>query len=59
MELRLIAEDKENAFAEARRDLQAFFESKGLSDIEVCLSAEAPQANKTSGKFKHIYADFD
>lgn len=46
------------AFDEAKRQLMAFFESKGLSGMEFSLSDEAPQANKTSGKFKHIYADY-
>ena len=58
LELRLIAGDREDAFDEAKRDLLAFFESKGLSGITVSLSDEPPQANRISGKFKHIYKDF-
>ena len=58
MELRILADDRPGAFEEARHKLQTFFESKGLSEIEVYLSEEAPQADKTSGKFKHIYAEF-
>ena len=58
LELRLVAENKNEAFDEAKRQLMAFFESKGLSGMELSLSDEAPQANKTSGKFKHIYADY-
>ena len=58
VELRLVCDDKDYAFNEAKRDLDEFFVSKGLSDIEILLSDEAPMANKVSGKFKHIYKDF-
>lgn len=57
LELRIISDDRENAFAQAKRDLLAFFESKGLGGIEVYLSDKAPEAHKVSGKFKHIYKD--
>ncbi len=59
LELRLTAGDREAAFEEAGRDLLAFFESKGLPDIQITRSDEPPTANKTSGKFQHIYADFE
>ena len=59
LELRLIADDKETSFKEARQSLCSFFESKGLANIEVFLSDEEPQANRISGKFKHIYADME
>lgn len=58
LELRLICDDKETAFNECERDLKAFFEGKGLSDIDITLSEDPPMANKVSGKFKHIYKDF-
>ncbi|MCR5249726.1 MAG: AMP-binding protein [Lachnospiraceae bacterium] len=57
VELRMIADDPQKAFEQAKKDLGEFFGSKGLK-VEVVLSDEAPQANKTSGKFKHIYSDF-
>ncbi len=57
VELRMIADNKEEAYNQAKLDLQKFFMSKGL-DVEILLSEELPQANKTSGKFKHIYKDF-
>ncbi|HAL02776.1 MAG TPA: AMP-dependent synthetase [Lachnospiraceae bacterium] len=57
VELRMIADNKEEAYNQAKSDLQKFFKSKGL-DVEILLSEELPQANKTSGKFKHIYKDF-
>ena len=57
-ELRLISDDPEEAFAQAKHDLQAFFAGKGLT-VEIVPSDEPPQADRISGKFKHIYKDFD
>lgn len=59
IELRMIAEDRKQAFDDAKRELRTFFESKGLSGIEIRLSDVPPQADQTSGKFKHIYREFD
>lgn len=59
LELRMIAEDRQQAFDEARRELSAFFERKGLAGVEIRLSELPPQADRTSGKFKHIYREFD
>ena len=59
IELRLIAEDKEQAFEAAKHELRTFFESKGLRGVEILLSDMPPQANPTSGKFKHICREFD
>ena len=58
VELRLTADDPKAAFAQASHALNDFFGSKGLT-VEITPSAEPPQADKTSGKFKHIYKDFD
>ena len=58
VELRMISDEPKEAFAQAKLDLNVFFESKGLT-VETVMSDEPPQANKTSGKFKHIYKDFD
>ncbi len=58
LELRLISADPAAAFGEARRELLAFLESKGLRDTEIYLSDKAPEANRVSGKFRHIYKDF-
>jgi len=58
LELRIITDDRMNAFEKARKDLLSFFAEKGLKNIEINLSAEPPQANKVSGKFKHIYKDY-
>ena len=59
LELRMIAENRERAFEDAKRELHAFFENKGLTSVEILLSDIPPQADQTSGKFKHIYREFD
>lgn len=58
LELRIESEDRIGAFQEAAHELRSFFESKGLSDIEVVLSDEPPQADRISGKFRHVYKDY-
>ncbi|MCR5227555.1 MAG: AMP-binding protein [Eubacterium sp.] len=60
LELRVTTEaDKETAFENAKKDLITFFSQNGVSDVMIDYSGELPQANKTSGKFKHIYSDFE
>ena len=59
LELRLIADDKEIAFNKATKSLQEFLNSKSIYDVELILSENSPQTNKASGKFNHIYKDFD
>lgn len=58
VELRMISDNPKEAFDQAKHDLQDFFGSKGLM-VEIVLSDVPPQTNKISGKFKHIYKDFD
>ncbi len=58
VELRITSDDPEGAFDRAKRDLQEFFGNKGLN-VEIVPSDLSPQADKTSGKFKHIYRDFE
>ncbi len=55
LELRLVSDRKEQGFAEAKRELLAFFKSKGLENMEINLSDQPPQADPVSGKFKHVY----
>ena len=55
LELRMVSDAPEAAFAEAKRELQIFFESKGIQGVELNKSDQAPQADPVSGKFKHIY----
>ena len=57
LELRLVCEDPDAAFAEAECELQMFFAGKGLANLKIRRSEEAPQTNPVSGKFKHIYRD--
>ena len=57
VELRIISDNPKEGFEQAKHDLQDFFAGKGLT-VEVVLSDLPPQANKISGKFKHIYKDF-
>ena len=54
LELRLVSDQKELGFAEAKEKLLAFFKSKGVEDLEIDLSDQLPQTNPVSGKFKHI-----
>ena len=58
LELRLISDQKEEAFKEANEALHLFFDEKGIEHIEIILSAEPPQADPVSGKFKHISRAF-
>ena len=57
LELRIVAEDRELAFNNAKDKLQDFLNSKGVSNVEITLSDKSPQANKTSGKFNHVYRE--
>ncbi len=57
-ELRIVSDDPGAAFDQAKRDLRDFFGHKGLT-VEIVRSDEPPQADKTSGKFKHICKDFE
>ena len=54
----MISDERETAYEQAKHDLQQFFESKGLT-VEILLSEDPPQANKVSGKFKHIYKEWN
>lgn len=58
LELRLIAKNKEIAFEKAKSVLLHFLDEKGISNVQIIKSKLEPQANKVSGKFKHIYKDF-
>jgi phenylacetate-coenzyme A ligase PaaK-like adenylate-forming protein len=58
VELRMIADDPDEAVQQAKQALRDFFGSKGLR-VEIAMSDEPPQADRTSGKFKHIYREFD
>ena len=53
LELRIIAEDKQMAFANAKKAVEQYLCDNGISS-EVYLSEKSPEANPISGKFKHI-----
>lgn len=57
VEVRILADQPETAFEEARRDLDAFFQTKGLH-VNISLSEIPPQADPVSGKFRHIFKDY-
>ena len=57
LELRIIAEDREQAFNSAKDKLQQFLNSKNIYDVEIILSDKSPEANKISGKFNHVYSE--
>ena len=54
LELRIMAEERITAFENAKHSLLEFLADKGIHTVDIVLSDEAPQAEKTSGKFKHI-----
>lgn len=55
LELRLISGQREEAFAQARKELLDFLKNKGVENVQIVLSEEPPRADPASGKFKHIY----
>ena len=58
LKLRLVCEDPDAAFAEAERELQAFFADRGVTNLKIRRSKQMPQADPVSGKFKHVYRTF-
>ena len=59
LELRLTCEYKDEVFVIARDKITAYLNSKGVNDVLVMLSNEEPKTNKVSGKFNHVYKDFN
>lgn len=55
LELRLVAESKEQVFEEARKAVEEYLLQHGVI-CEIYLSDKLPEANANSGKFKHIIA---
>ena len=54
MELRVLSDEPEAAFAAAKGALETFFESKGLR-VAILPSDTPPSPDPVSGKFKHVY----
>lgn len=59
LEVRLIADEKEKIFEKIKDKLQEFLNSKNVFNIDIVLSEELPQVNKISGKYKHVYKNFE
>ena len=59
LELRLHSDNNELIFEKAKKELQEFLESKNITNVEINLSKELPQSNKISGKYNHVYRDFE
>lgn len=59
LELRLVCDNRDIVFETSKKKLQNFLSSKNIFDVEIILSNELPQSNKISGKFNHVYKDFD
>jgi len=59
LELRLVVDEREVVFDKVKKELQEFLNSKDVFDVEIFLSDELPQTNKVSGKYNHIYKDFE
>lgn len=57
LELRLVCENKEEIFIEARNRLVEYLNSMGVNDVFIMLSNEEPKPNKISGKYNHIYKE--
>lgn len=55
LELRLIADNKEKPFEQAKKAVNEYLLQNSVT-CEIYLSTELPQANAYSGKFKHIIA---
>ncbi|MEG1359700.1 MAG: AMP-binding protein [Clostridia bacterium] len=55
LELRLIAENREEAFAQAKQAINRYLQQNDVT-AEIYLTDELPKANPISGKYKHIVA---
>ena len=58
LELRIISSNKEQSFNKAKQALEGFLKTKNISNIEIILSNKLPEANKISGKYKHVCKKF-
>ena len=59
LELRLHSDNNELIFEKAKKELKEFLKTKNITNIEIILSKELPQSNKISGKYNHVYKDFE
>ena len=59
LELRLVADNKEEAFRVAKMKLEEYLKIKNICNVDIYLSKDNPQAHKISGKYNHVYKDFE
>ena len=58
LELRIVADNKEEAFKIAKMKLEEFLKVKNIFNVDIYLSKDNPQAHKISGKYNHVYKEF-
>lgn len=56
LELRIEAKEREKVFEIVKNKILEFLSTKNIDDVEIYLSLDNPQANK-SGKYVHVYKD--
>lgn len=56
LELRIDAKEREKVFEIVKNKILEFLSTKNIDDVEIYLSLDNPQANK-SGKYVHVYKD--
>ena len=59
LELRFISDNKKEVFKKTKEKLIKYLNSKNIFNVEIILSSEKPQVNKISGKYNHVYKDFE
>lgn len=59
LELRIVSDNKEEAFLIAKNKLNEFLNSKHIFNVDIYLSKELPESHKISGKYNHIYKEFE
>ena len=59
LELRIVSDNKDKAFIVAKNKLQEFLRVKNIYNVDIYLSSELPKAHNISGKYNHIYKEFE
>lgn len=59
LELRIVSDNKDKAFMVAKNKLQEFLRVKNIYNVDIYLSSELPKAHNISGKYNHIYKEFE
>jgi len=58
LELRIVSDNRDEAFLIAKNKLNEFLKVKNIFDVDIFLSVEEPMAHKISGKYNHVYKEF-